>query len=183
MDKDDQKLRDIYSSANWDNLEFSWMDADGKTRIVDIIRACEDIDMTRRPMPMGFHSPMRGFDALPSMTFARQFDTEREIEMPARIQKKKDPKWPDEGIRFSVEISELVKHTDEKGRSWSPKVVIEIYRHKKKGIQQYRTDYLFNWAAYMYSDNWNDVIPKIKEAYDIYFDNIRSSDDLADWDF
>lgn len=183
MDKDDQKLRDLYSSANWDTLDFSWMDADGKTRIVDIMRACEKADMVRQIMPVGFHSPMRGFDALPPMTFARHFNPESGKEMPEEIHKKKNPKWPNNGTRFSVEISELVKHTDDKGRSWSPKVVIEVYNHKKKGIQQYRTDYLFNWAAYMYSDNWNDVIPKIKEAYNIYYDVVRSHDDLADWDF
>ena len=159
---------------------------DGKVRIADIIRKAKELDLHLLPMPIGFHSPIRGFDALPPMTFARHYSYTHNREPKDSFYQRGAMNWPNEGTRFSVEISELVKHTDERGNRWSPKVTIEIYDHKKHGISQNRTKYHYNWASYMYQDDkWNNVLDEMENAADIYIKATRgtSSTDMSDWDF
>jgi hypothetical protein len=203
MDKDDHRIRDIlndstmknskdgwragsrdmYGSLNWKNLDFDWMNEEGKVDISSIIQASEDIDMKRRPMTIGYHSPMRGFDALPPLMLVKHFDRIKNKEWSEKHYEAKDPKWPDKGLRFSVEVSDLVRHTDDKGRKWSPKIVIEVYEHESYGPSQNRTDYHYNWAAYRHQTQWNDVIQNIHKANKQYVKAVRDASAVSDWNF
>ena len=186
MDKDNRNLSTQYSAAQWRSLYFEWDKIPGKLDIKDIIISAEKAGLRRMPKIRRHVSPIGGFDGLPPMQLAIHYDsTSNDLWWDGHDDAALS--WPDEGIRFIVDITELVKHTDDRGNPWSPKVNIDVYKHKQVRTVGgtpigNRKMYQHNWSSYRHDDKWNDAVAVIEKSSRIFSEAVRNEGKMTDGD-
>ena len=174
-------LRDTY---------FEWDTEPGMVDIKDIILHAEGLHLTRADPNDRFH-PLGQLDRRvhSPLVLARHYDqiSSEEIKPPPGTDSRsRQQSWPEIGTRFVIEIKDLSPDKDNKERSWSPRVSVEVFDHQSFGASrlQNRTKYIYNWAAYRYDAKWNEVLTMITAAHDAFINHIRSGsiEDMDDFD-